>query len=62
MATRPKAEPAEVVVERVRVCCTLILANLQHSGLTQIELEDQQDFWQGKLTTAEERLYALRNK
>ncbi len=55
------ANQQEHEVEHVMHRCRMILLHLTYAGLTQQELEDQQDFWQGKLTTAEERLYALRH-
>lgn len=51
----------ERVIEHVRIACQDVLRYLPLCGLTQQELEDQSDFWVGKMTIAEERLYAIRH-
>lgn len=51
----------ELNLEMAIHVCKGILFRIAYAGLTQQELENEQDFWQGKLTTAEERLYALRH-
>jgi hypothetical protein len=57
----PKKSTQEIDLEMVIHVCQGILFRIAYAGLTQQELENEQDFWQGKLTTAEERLYNLRH-